>query len=81
MKIKIKNYNQLGSDRISNAIGSLKHSNSIIIDFGTATTFDVIRNGVYEGGVIAPGVKLSIQNLIQSAANQTGSIIVKVFTN
>ena len=37
--------------------------NSIVIDFGTATTFDIIKNGVYDGGVIAPGVALTIKNL------------------
>tara|TARA_B100000963_G_scaffold358270_1_gene382494 strand:- start:3076 stop:3825 length:750 start_codon:yes stop_codon:yes gene_type:complete len=63
IKINIKNYNQLGSDRISNAIGSLNFRNSIIIDFGTATTFDIVKNGVYEGGVISPGINLSITNL------------------
>tara|TARA_A100001015_G_scaffold250655_1_gene289185 strand:- start:86 stop:835 length:750 start_codon:yes stop_codon:yes gene_type:complete len=68
IKIKIKNYNQLGSDRISNAIGSLNFKNSIIIDFGTATTFDIVKNGVYEGGVISPGINLSILNLNKSTA-------------
>jgi type III pantothenate kinase len=66
IKIKIDKYNQLGSDRIANAIGaySLYKKNCIVVDFGTATTFDIVRNpGVYEGGVIAPGIKLSILNL------------------
>ena len=72
IKIKIEKYNQLGSDRIANAIGaySLYKKNCLIIDFGTATTFDIVRNpGVYEGGVIAPGVKLSILNLNKSTAS------------
>ncbi len=68
LKIKIYNYNQLGSDRISNAIGALKYRNCLIIDFGTATTFDIIKNGVYEGGVISPGIDLSIVNLNKSTA-------------
>ena len=63
LKINIKNFNQLGSDRIVNAIGSKNIKNCIIIDFGTATTFDILKNGVYDGGVIAPGVDLSIKNL------------------
>jgi len=66
IKIKIDKYNELGSDRIANAIGaySLFKKNCIIVDFGTATTFDIVRNpGIYEGGVIAPGIKLSILNL------------------
>ena len=68
LKIKIKNYKQLGSDRISNAIGSLKYKNCLIIDFGTATTFDIIKNGVYDGGVISPGIDISILNLNKSTA-------------
>ena len=68
ININVKNKNQLGSDRIANAIGVKKFKNCLILDFGTATTFDVIRNGVYEGGVIAPGVKLSIMNLNKSTA-------------
>ena len=68
MKIKIKNYNQLGSDRISNALGSLNYKNCIVIDFGTATTFDIIKNYVYVGGVICPGIKSSILNLKKTTA-------------
>ena len=59
---------QLGSDRIVNAIGGKKYKNCLILDFGTATTFDIIKNGVYEGGVIAPGIKLSMTNLSSSTA-------------
>ena len=68
IKINVKNKNQLGSDRIANAISIKKLKNCLVIDFGTATTFDVIKNGIYEGGVIAPGVKLSIKNLSQATA-------------
>tara|TARA_B100001093_G_scaffold412344_1_gene401980 strand:+ start:832 stop:1581 length:750 start_codon:yes stop_codon:yes gene_type:complete len=63
LKINIKNFNQIGSDRIVNAIGAKKNNNCIIIDFGTATTFDILKEGTYDGGVIAPGVDLSIKNL------------------
>ena len=72
IKIKIDRYNQLGSDRIANAIGAynLYKKNCLIIDFGTATTFDIVRNpGVYEGGVITPGIKLSILNLNRFTAS------------
>jgi len=72
IKIKIDKYNQLGSDRIANAIGaySLYKKNCLIIDFGTATTLDIVRKpGIYEGGVIAPGIKLSILNLNQFTAS------------
>ena len=68
IKINIKNINQLGSDRIVNSIEGKKFINCLIIDFGTATTFDIVKNGVYEGGVIAPGVKSSIKNLNQTTA-------------
>ena len=68
LKLDIKNFSQLGSDRIVNAIGVNKSKNCLIIDFGTATTFDIIRNGRYDGGVIAPGVDLSIINLNKSTA-------------
>ncbi len=68
IKINVSKKNQLGSDRIVNAIAAKKYKNCLILDFGTATTFDIIKNGVYEGGVIAPGVKLSIIHLSNSTA-------------
>jgi type III pantothenate kinase len=71
IKINIDNYKQLGSDRIANTIGAfnLFKTNCIIVDFGTATTFDIVKTpGIYEGGVIAPGVRLSILNLSRSTA-------------
>ena len=68
IKINVKNKSQLGSDRIANAIGAKKFKNCLVLDFGTATTFDIIKNGIYEGGVIAPGVKLSIRNLSKATA-------------
>ena len=68
IKINIKNFDQLGSDRIVNSIGSKKNKNILIIDFGTATTFDIVKRGAYDGGVIAPGVNLSIINLKKSTA-------------
>tara|TARA_B100000029_G_scaffold497230_1_gene564556 strand:- start:6061 stop:6819 length:759 start_codon:yes stop_codon:yes gene_type:complete len=71
MKYKVNQYSQLGSDRIANSIGAYYkfYSNCIVIDFGTATTFDVIKNkAIYDGGVIAPGIKLSIENLFSSTA-------------
>ena len=68
IKINIKNINQVGSDRIVNSIEGKRFKNCLIIDFGTATTFDIVKNGIYEGGVIAPGVKSSIKNLSQTTA-------------
>ncbi len=71
IKFNVDNFKQVGSDRIVNAIGSYNvyKKNCLVIDFGTATTFDIIRKpGVYDGGVIAPGIKLSIINLNKSTA-------------
>ena len=70
IKINIKNKKQVGSDRIANAVGVYKiyKTNCIVLDFGTATTFDVVtKNGNYNGGIIAPGVNLSIKSLTNSA--------------
>ncbi len=60
--------NQIGSDRIANyiAIYNKKISDCIIIDFGTATTFDVIKNNQYYGGLIFPGLTLSMNSLVSS---------------
>ena len=68
INIKV-NYNQIGSDRLANAIGVIDYKNNfIILDFGTATTFDVLIRNTYHGGVIAPGVKLSLNTLIDKAS-------------
>ena len=68
IKIKV-NKKQVGSDRLANAIGVMNNKeNFIILDFGTATTFDVVINNVYHGGVIAPGIKLSLDTLINKAS-------------
>jgi len=70
IKINIKNKNQVGSDRIANAVGVYRKykSNCIVLDFGTATTFDVVtKEGIYNGGIIAPGVNLSLKSLARSA--------------
>lgn len=63
------NKNQVGSDRLTNAIGIIDNKNNyIVVDFGTATTFDVITIKNYLGGIIAPGVKLSLESLIDKAS-------------
>jgi len=67
IKIKV-DYKQVGSDRITNAISLMNHKNNfIILDFGTATTFDVLIKNTYYGGIIAPGVKLSLNSLSDRA--------------
>lgn len=68
IKIKV-NIKQIGSDRLANSISVSKlNSNYIIIDFGTATTFDVIIKNNYYGGIIAPGINLSIKSLENNAS-------------
>ncbi|MDC0328198.1 type III pantothenate kinase [Candidatus Pelagibacter sp.] len=68
IKIKV-NYKQIGSDRLANAISVINNKdNFIILDFGTATTFDVLIKDTYHGGVIAPGVKLSLNTLVDKAS-------------
>ena len=67
IRIKV-DFKQVGSDRITNSISLMnKKNNYIILDFGTATTFDVLVNNTYIGGIIAPGVKLSLNTLSNKA--------------
>ncbi len=67
IKIKV-NYKQVGSDRITNSISLMNNKNNyIILDFGTATTFDVLIKNTYFGGIIAPGVRLSLNTLSDKA--------------
>lgn len=61
----------LGADRAVNAIAAhAKYAGDlIVVDFGTATTFDVVDfNGAYKGGIIAPGINLSLDALVNAAA-------------
>jgi len=63
------NYKQVGSDRLANAISVFeKNKNFIILDFGTATTFDVLIGNNYKGGIISPGIKLSLNTLSDQAS-------------
>ena len=67
IRIKV-DYKQVGSDRITNAISLMNNKdNFIILDFGTATTFDVLIKNIYYGGIIAPGVELSLSTLSDKA--------------
>ena len=67
--IRIKaNYKQVGSDRLTNAVSLMNNKNNfIVLDFGTATTFDVLIKNTYFGGIIAPGVRLSLNTLSDKA--------------
>ena len=61
----------VGADRALNVMAAhAKHAGDlIIIDFGTATTFDVVDfSGAYKGGIIAPGINLSLDALVAAAA-------------
>ena len=68
--IKIPEAKQAGADRIANTAGARDYTlPAMVIDFGTATTFDLVDiDGAYIGGAIAPGVNLSISALAQAAA-------------
>ena len=77
MEIKV-NRKQVGSDRLANSIAVIsKNKNFIILDFGTATTFDVVINNTYQGGVIAPGVNLSLKTLSKKASLIPSMILKK----
>ena len=68
LKINV-NQKQIGSDRLANAIAVIdKKNNFIVVDFGTATNFDVIIKDNYIGGILAPGVNLSLSTLSDKAS-------------
>ena len=69
--LSIDSPEQLGADRICNAVAGIRKYKLplVVVDFGTATTFDVISSqGEYVGGVIAPGVETSANDLFARAA-------------
>ncbi len=69
--IRVNNPAEVGADRLLNTLaGHQRYGGpAVVIDFGTATTFDVMdRDGAYLGGVIAPGINLSIEALHRAAA-------------
>ncbi|MEP1231515.1 MAG: type III pantothenate kinase [Litorimonas sp.] len=69
--IRIDNPSQVGADRLVNALGAVQRYDGplIIIDSGTATTFDIVsEDHHFEGGIIAPGINLSVQALHDAAA-------------
>ena len=71
MAILYDNPREVGADRVANAVGAfdLYPGASIVVDLGTATTFDVIsERGEYLGGAIAPGVAISLEALFTHAA-------------
>jgi type III pantothenate kinase len=71
MPILTENPREVGADRIANAVAALDlfGGPAIVIDFGTATTYDAISDkGQYLGGVIAPGIEISLDALYTRAA-------------
>lgn len=71
IKLHNENPKELGADRLVNAVGALDEHEGplIIIDFGTATTFDYISENIeYKGGIIVPGVQLSANALFDHCA-------------
>ena len=70
-KVLVDHPDEVGADRLVNAVGAYNEYGGpmIVVDFGTATTFDVIdQDGNYIGGVIAPGVNLSLEALHLASA-------------
>ena len=71
ISIKMKNPTGIGADRLINAVAGAKKYGAplIIVDLGTAITFDVVsRDGAYLGGVIAPGMELAMESLFSRTA-------------
>lgn len=79
IKLDVDRPEQVGADRLVNAVAVNIHycAPAIVVDFGTATTFDVISaDGAYAGGVIAPGVHLSVEAL-HAAASKLPKVSVR----
>jgi len=71
MPIKYDNPKEVGADRIVNAVAAYarKQTSLIVVDFGTATTFDYLSaRGEYQGGAIAPGLNISAEALYERAS-------------
>ncbi len=71
LKIRYDNPKEVGADRIVNAVAALEKYPGplIVVDFGTATTFDAIdEDGAYLGGAIAPGINISMEALFRQAS-------------
>jgi len=74
MRILYEDPRQVGADRIVNSIAAFRRYGgpAVLVDFGTATTFDAIsKNGDYLGGAIAPGIVISLDALVAHAAKLT----------
>jgi type III pantothenate kinase len=80
MPIQYDNPREVGADRIVNAVAGFEkyHTALIIVDFGTATTFDFVNGkGEFCGGAIAPGLAISLEALFQRASKLPRVDIIK----
>lgn len=80
MKVDMDEPGTAGADRICNAVAVHKHHGgpAIVIDFGTGTTFDIVdEKGNYRGGVIAPGINLSLEALHNVSAQLPRIAVVR----
>ncbi len=72
LRMRADNAREVGADRIVNNVAALKKYGTekpvVIVDFGTATTFNVLKDGEFIGGVIAPGIKGSLDSLVSGTA-------------
>jgi type III pantothenate kinase len=71
MPIRMDNPREVGADRLVNAIAAYAHFSSacVVVDFGTAITYDVVSDeGEYLGGIITPGMEISLDALYERAA-------------
>jgi type III pantothenate kinase len=71
MQIRVDNPREVGADRLVNAIAAWRRFGSacIVVDFGTAITYDVVSaDGEYLGGIISPGIEISLEALASRAA-------------
>jgi len=71
ISVRYENPHEVGADRVVNAVAAFERvrGGAIVVDFGTATTFDCISpKGEYLGGVIAPGIRVSLEALLGRAA-------------
>ncbi len=70
LKLEYEIPRQIGADRLANVLGAhaLGYKRGVVIDLGTATTYDVFGEDAYYGGIICPGIQSSLRGLAQSAA-------------
>lgn len=79
LTMKVDNLKEVGADRIANAVAGVRKYGKpcVVIDFGTATTFDIInKNGEYIGGIICPGIMLA-SKMLRSNTAQLPEVSIK----